>query len=165
VKQQFSASCKDQYGAAISCGTVSWASSNTGVATVTSAGLATGVAAGTATITATASGKTGSATLTVKVLTPQTCAQQGGTCLSATICRNNRGTILALDGAADCKAGTVCCKLPPKGKRVTLGFKVGEEELAVEDFIGIAALALVVLAVAYRFVGPRIVKPAKTKKK
>jgi hypothetical protein len=63
--QQFTASCKDAGGSTTSCGTITWSSSNTGVATVTSSGLATGVNGGTATITATAGGKTGSASLTV----------------------------------------------------------------------------------------------------
>jgi len=44
---------------------VTWSSSNTGIATVSSSGLVTAVAAGSATITATSETKTGSATLTV----------------------------------------------------------------------------------------------------
>ena len=44
---------------------VAWSSSNTSVATISNAGLATGVAAGTATITATSGGVSGTATLTV----------------------------------------------------------------------------------------------------
>ncbi|HVU15368.1 MAG TPA: DUF4082 domain-containing protein [Candidatus Didemnitutus sp.] len=44
---------------------VTWASSNTSKATITSAGVATGVAAGTSTITATLGGNSGSTTLTV----------------------------------------------------------------------------------------------------
>jgi uncharacterized protein YjdB len=50
---------------------VSWASSNTAVATINSAGLATGVAAGTTTITASLSGINGSAQLTVTSPPPQ----------------------------------------------------------------------------------------------
>ena len=46
-------------------GSVTWASSNTGVATINSAGLATAVSAGSTTISATLSGVTGSTTLTV----------------------------------------------------------------------------------------------------
>ena len=44
---------------------VTWSSSATGVATVSTSGVVTGVAAGTATITATSEGKTGTATVTV----------------------------------------------------------------------------------------------------
>jgi cysteine-rich repeat protein len=52
--------------------TATWMSSNTNVATVTSGGLATAVAPGTAMITATAMGKTGTATLTVGAATVTT---------------------------------------------------------------------------------------------
>jgi uncharacterized protein YjdB len=48
--------------------TVTWASSNTAVATVSSTGSVTGVAAGTANITATSEGVTGSAPLTVQTV-------------------------------------------------------------------------------------------------
>ena len=50
--------------------TVTWASSNTAIATVTQAGVVTGVAPGTATITATSEGKSGSATVTVNAPAP-----------------------------------------------------------------------------------------------
>ncbi|MGC2636540.1 MAG: Ig-like domain-containing protein [Acidobacteriaceae bacterium] len=64
--EQFTATAKDSSGKPITAVTFTWASSATGVATVTSGGLATGVAAGTAQITASASGVTSSAdTLTV----------------------------------------------------------------------------------------------------
>ena len=45
--------------------TITWSTSNTGVATVSQTGAVTGVAAGTATITATSEGKSGTATVTV----------------------------------------------------------------------------------------------------
>ena len=61
---QFTATLKDANGNPTS-GSVSWSSSNTSFATVSTSGVATGVAAGTATITATSGGKTGTATLTV----------------------------------------------------------------------------------------------------
>ena len=47
---------------------VTWLSGSTGVATITAAGLATGVAAGTSTVTASLSGKSGTAQLAVKTL-------------------------------------------------------------------------------------------------
>jgi fibronectin type 3 domain-containing protein len=60
---------------------VSWASSNTGVATITSAGLATAVNSGNTTISATFSGILGNANLTVQVssLTITTALLPGGT--------------------------------------------------------------------------------------
>jgi DNA/RNA endonuclease G (NUC1) len=65
AQQQFSASEVDGGGVPMSA-TLTWSSSNTGVATVDANGLATGLLAGTATITATANdGVAGSATITV----------------------------------------------------------------------------------------------------
>ena len=58
---------KDQYGAAIASGTASWTSGTPAVATVNATtGVITAVTAGTATMTVTASGKTATATVTVK---------------------------------------------------------------------------------------------------
>ncbi len=60
-----------------------WASSNTGIATINSSGLATGVSSGSATISAAQSGKTGSTTLNVQsqsvALTITTASLAGGT--------------------------------------------------------------------------------------
>src|SRR4029077_7741633 len=62
---QLSATPKDASGGALSGRTVTWATSNAAVASVSGSGLVTGVAAGTATITATSEGQTGTATVTV----------------------------------------------------------------------------------------------------
>jgi hypothetical protein len=60
------ASCLDQFGAAISCGSITWSSSNTSIATVNSSGTVTAISQGTATITATTSnGKTATRQITV----------------------------------------------------------------------------------------------------
>jgi len=63
--QQFAAAAKDASGAAVTGVTVTWASSDTQIATVSDAGLVTAVAAGQAAITATISGVAGSAAVTV----------------------------------------------------------------------------------------------------
>ena len=63
--QQLTATIKDQNGAAMTGLTPAWSSSATGVATVSSSGRVTAVSAGTATITATNSGKSGTATIVV----------------------------------------------------------------------------------------------------
>lgn len=64
--QQFMAMAKYSDGStANASSTATWTSSNTAVATVNTAGVATGVAAGTATVTASFSGLSGSAILTV----------------------------------------------------------------------------------------------------
>ena len=61
--QQLAAAALDASGN--QCGTLTWASDDETVATVSVAGLVTGVAAGTADITATAGGITGTSTITV----------------------------------------------------------------------------------------------------
>ncbi|HYS21680.1 MAG TPA: Ig-like domain-containing protein, partial [Gemmatimonadales bacterium] len=68
--QQLTATTKDSAGGNLSGRVVTWASSNTAVATVSSSGLTTGVAAGSATITATSEGKSGSAAITVLAAPP-----------------------------------------------------------------------------------------------
>src|SRR6266849_2368281 len=67
---QLTATPKDANGTPLSGRTVTWASSNTSVATVNGSGLVTGAAAGSATITATSEGQSGSATVTVQALPP-----------------------------------------------------------------------------------------------
>lgn len=62
---QLTATLKDSLGGPIGGRPVTWASSNTSVATVSSSGLITGASVGVDTITATAEGKTGTATVTV----------------------------------------------------------------------------------------------------
>jgi len=66
---QLTVTTKDASGSVLSGRTVTWASSNAAVATVSGAGLATGVAAGSATITATSEGKSGTGALTVTAAT------------------------------------------------------------------------------------------------
>jgi uncharacterized protein YjdB len=67
---QLTPTMRDANGATLSGRSVSWSSSNTGYATVSSSGLVTAVAAGAVTITATSEGKSGTATVTVNAPTP-----------------------------------------------------------------------------------------------
>jgi len=62
---QLTATAKDANGTALSGRTVTWATSNAAVATVSASGLVTGVAAGSATITATSEGQSGTSAMTV----------------------------------------------------------------------------------------------------
>ena len=62
---QLTATPKDSSGNTLTGRTITWASSNTSVATVSSSGLVRGVVAGSATITATSEGKSGSSAITV----------------------------------------------------------------------------------------------------
>ena len=64
---QLTATPKDANGTVLTGRVVTWASSNTAVATVSSTGLVGGVAEGQATITATSEGQSGTAALTVVV--------------------------------------------------------------------------------------------------
>ena len=64
------ATVKDQNGNVMSGQTVTWTSSNTAAATVNASGVVSGVAAGNATITATSSGKSGTAAITVTAAPP-----------------------------------------------------------------------------------------------
>jgi hypothetical protein len=65
---QLAATTEDAAGNPLSDRAVTWSSNSAAVATVSSAGTVTGVAPGTATITASAEGKSGTATITVAVL-------------------------------------------------------------------------------------------------
>ena len=62
---QLTATPKDASGTPLAGRVVTWASTNTAIATVNGSGLVTGVAAGSATITATSEGKNGTAAVTV----------------------------------------------------------------------------------------------------
>src|SRR2546428_11758880 len=64
---QLTATPRDANGAFLAGRSVTWASSNTAVATVNTTGLVTGVAEGQATITATSEGESGTAALAVVV--------------------------------------------------------------------------------------------------
>ena len=67
---QLSAVTRDANNNVLTGRVVSWTSSNTGVATVSSSGLVTALAAGPAQITATSESKSGSATLTIAAAPP-----------------------------------------------------------------------------------------------
>ncbi len=99
---QLTATLKDAVGNALNGRTVTWTSSNTGVATVSATGTVTAVAAGTATITATSEGKSGTAAVTISnvavgsvVVQPQnpTIAARQSVQLSATV-RDVNGVVV-----------------------------------------------------------------------
>src|SRR6185312_13082334 len=63
--EQLDVTLRDAHGTLLTGRVVTWSSSNTAVATVSTSGLVSALAAGTATITATSEGQTGSSSLTV----------------------------------------------------------------------------------------------------
>jgi uncharacterized protein YjdB len=68
--RQLSATLRDAGGNVLTGRTLTWSSSNTGIATVNGSGLVSAVAAGAATITATSEGKSGTSAITVTSVTP-----------------------------------------------------------------------------------------------
>ncbi len=99
---QLTAALKDASGNVLNGRTVTWSSSNAGVATVSASGMVTGVAAGTTTITATSEGKSGTAAVTISnvavgsvVVQPQSPTIMQGTSvqLSATV-RDVNGVVV-----------------------------------------------------------------------
>jgi uncharacterized protein YjdB len=113
---QFTATLKDANGNVLTGRTVTWASSNTGVATVSSSGLSTALLVGTATITATSEGKSGSGTISVtpgplasvQVSPPSASMAVNGTAqLSATALDAQGNTITGLAFSWQTSNGTV----------------------------------------------------------
>jgi len=74
---QLTATVKDQNGATMTSATVTWATSDAAVATVSSTGLVTSVADGTATITATSGSANATAAVTMAIPAPAEEGQQG----------------------------------------------------------------------------------------
>jgi uncharacterized protein YjdB len=100
--QQVTATPRDAQGNALAGRVVTWASANTGVATVTQAGLITAVAPGTTNVTATSEGKVGTVAVTVAApavgsvsITPSTATVSVAATapLSATVRDVNNGVI------------------------------------------------------------------------
>jgi uncharacterized protein YjdB len=99
---QMSATTKDAFGNVVTGRTVTWGSSNAGVATVSSSGLVTGVASGTATITATSETKSGTSTVnvspvpvaTVTVTPANPSVAEGGTVTLTATTKDANGNVL-----------------------------------------------------------------------
>ncbi len=71
---QLTTTCTDQFGAAISCGTITWSSSNAAVASVSTTGLVTGyVVTSNTNVTITATGASGTPGTKVITVTPVSC--------------------------------------------------------------------------------------------
>src|SRR5688572_1535289 len=101
---QLSATTRDASGNALSNRTVTWSSSSTTIATVSTSGLVTGVAPGTATISAVSEGKTGTRIVTV---VPPPVATVTVTLGSPTIVVNQttQATVVLRDGGGNVLTG------------------------------------------------------------
>jgi alpha-tubulin suppressor-like RCC1 family protein len=122
---------RDQAGRQLSGSVVTWASSASGVATVSAAGLLTGVGDGSATITATAQGKSGNAAVTVFSLAFASVATGGAhTCAlttnGAAYCwgRGESGQLGVSPPASSCSIDGVdyACSLVPVAVQGGLSF-------------------------------------------
>jgi peptidoglycan/xylan/chitin deacetylase (PgdA/CDA1 family) len=98
VSEQFTATPKDQYGNSMADAPLTFASSNTAIATISATGLATGIATGTSTITVASDGIRTSAVLTVTSapnftlsVAPTTLTVPQGNSISSTITVNPTG--------------------------------------------------------------------------
>lgn len=98
VSEQFTATSKDQDGNSMAGGPLTFASSNTAVATINATGLATAIAAGTSTITVASDGISTSALLTVTAppnftlsVAPSTLTVTQGSSIASTITVNPTG--------------------------------------------------------------------------
>jgi len=127
--KSFTATVKDLAGNVLSGRLVTWSSSNTNVATVSTSGVATGLAAGTATITATCEGKSDSGTLTV---TPGPIATVSVAPPSATITKESsiQLTATAKDANGNVVAGALFTWQSSEGSIATVssgGLVVGKK--------------------------------------
>jgi len=97
--QTFIATPKDQFGNAMTGITITWSSSNTGVTTINSSGVATGVVTGTSIITAVSGSISGTAALTVAdqpagLVSYWKFDETSGTTASDSSGNNNNGTLI-----------------------------------------------------------------------
>src|SRR5947208_1851279 len=99
---QLTATTKDANGNPLSGRTITWSSSNTAVATVTTSGSVKGVTAGSATITATSEGQSGASAISVRIVPVATVAvspasasvQVGGTVQLTAVTKDSVGNTL-----------------------------------------------------------------------
>ena len=101
-----SAAGLDQNGAAIAIGAVTWSSGSPSIATVSTTGVVSGMAAGQVSITATVSGRTGQASLTV-IPVPVATVSVTPAAVSLVIGATQQLAAATLDGSGNALAGRV----------------------------------------------------------
>src|SRR5437773_3779584 len=161
---QLAATPRDANGNPLSGRAVSWASSNTAVATVSGSGLVTGVTAGSATITATSEGKSGTSAITVTAPAPAPVASvtvtpapasvpTGQTVqLTATLKDANGNT---LTGRTVAWASNNTAVATVTGSGMVSGVTAGTASIAAtsETVTGTSALTVTAAAASYVLVG------------
>jgi hypothetical protein len=95
---QLTATPKDANGTPLPGRTITWSTSATGIATVSSSGVVTGVAPGSATITATSEGKSGTSALTVTSPTGGTAVLLAAGDIASCSWSSDEATATLLDG-------------------------------------------------------------------
>ena len=128
--RQLSAVARDSSAATIPGRSVTWSSTNTGVATVNSSGLATSIANGSAHVQATADGVTGSASVTVAIVAKLVSIVQD-TIRFRTHGRAARLTVQAQDSNGNAFVGPITYV-----SRNALAFGVNDTGLVTSTFVG-----------------------------
>src|SRR5437773_1175636 len=149
---QLAATPRDANGNPLSGRAVSWASSNTAVATVSGSGLVTGVTAGSATITATSEGQGGTATITVSTVLAASVPTGQTVQLTATLKDANGNT---LTGRTVAWASNNTAVATVTGSGMVSGVTAGTASIAAtsETVTGTSALTVTAAAASYVLVG------------
>src|SRR5207247_1650440 len=158
---QLVATPRDANGTPLSGRSVSWTSSNTGVASVTGSGLVTGVGAGSATITATSEGKNGTSAITVvfvpvvsvAVAPPSATVQVGSTVQLAATPKDAGGNPLTGRTVTWASGNTSVATVSPSG--LVSGATVGSTTITAtsEGQSGTATITVVAASGSVVFVG------------
>src|SRR5437867_164127 len=161
---QLAATPRDANGNPLSGRAVSWASSNTAVATVSGSGLVTGVTAGSATITATSEGQGGTATITVAAPAPAPVASVTVTPAPASVPTSQTVQLTAtlkdangntLTGRTVAWASNNTAVATVTGSGMVSGVTAGTASIAAtsETVTGTSALTVTAAAASYVLVG------------
>ena len=159
---QLTATTKDGAGNTLSGRAVTWASSNTAVATVNGSGLITAVAVGSATVTATSEGKSGTATITVTnvpvaavTVSPATASiQTASTQQLSTVTKDSAGNTLTGRIVTWASSNSSVASVNSSG--LVSGVAAGSATITAtsESKSGTAAITVIIVPVASVTVGP-----------
>lgn len=137
-----SATVRDASGGTLSGRTVTWSTSASQVATVSSNGVVTAVAAGTATITATSEGKSGTAIITVQPPAPAPVATVSISPATLSISRNQTATLTAqvLDANGNVLTGRTITWSSSNGTTASVTASGQSTVLSVHNHTGVVTI-------------------------